>query len=181
MNELLVKLSQGSHKAFREIFRSYYPKVHRFALLLLKNNDDADDAAQLVFMKVWGKRERFAEVNDIDSYLFTLTKYTVISYIASRRVFPLELDKVSSIPVGADPHEILVGNDMQLLIEMVVENMSPQRQAVYRMSREQNMKNDEIAAKLGISKKTVENHLNLALKDIKRALYVLILFTVNWV
>lgn len=54
---------------------------------------------------------------------------------------------------------------------MVVENMPEQRQAVYRMSREQYLKNDEIAIKLGLQKKTVENHLNLALKDIKKHCY----------
>ena len=63
---------------------------------------------------------------------------------------------------------------------MVVENMPEQRQAVYRMSREQYLKNDEIAIKLGLQKKTVENHLNLALKDIKKALLLLLFIISLW-
>lgn len=64
---------------------------------------------------------------------------------------------------------------------MIVENMPQQRQAIYRMSREQHLKNEEIATKLGLQKKTVENHLNLALKEIKKALYLVILLQYHWV
>lgn len=79
------------------------------------------------------------------------------------------------------PHDEVVAKDTQLLIDMVVENMPPQRQAIYRMSREQCLKNDEIAQQLGLQKKTVENHLNLALKEMKKALYLMILLQAYWV
>ena len=49
------------------------------------------------------------------------------------------------------------------------------------MSREQHLKNEEIALRLGIQKKTVENHLNLALKEIKKALYLMIFLPMHWV
>lgn len=79
------------------------------------------------------------------------------------------------------PFEDVVAKDTQLLIDMVVENMPQQRQMIYRMSREQNLKNEEIALRLGIQKKTVENHLNLALKEIKRALCFIFLLSQLWV
>lgn len=49
------------------------------------------------------------------------------------------------------------------------------------MSREQCFKNEDIARQLGLQKKTVENHLNLALKEIKKALYLMILLQSHWV
>ena len=74
-----------------------------------------------------------------------------------------------------------MASDTQLLIEMVVENMPEQRQTIYRMSREQHLKNEEIASRLGIQKKTVENHLNLALKDIKNELFLILFVSLFWV
>lgn len=74
----------------------------------------------------------------------------------------------------------MVAKDTQLLIDMVVENMPQQRQMIYRMSREQHLKNDEIAQRLGLQKKMVENHLNLALKEIKKAVYLMILLPWYW-
>ncbi|EFV03466.1 sigma-70, region 4 [Segatella salivae DSM 15606] len=70
---------------------------------------------------------------------------------------------------------------MQLLIDMIVGNMPEQRQIIYRMSREQLLNNKEIATKLRIQKKTVENHLNLALKDIKKVLFLVHLVLFFWV
>ena len=114
--------------------------------------------------------------------LFILSKYTVINYISTKRVIPIDIDSLSDrFANETSPHDEVVAKDTQLLIDMVVENMPPQRQVVYRMSREQCLKNDEIAQQLGLQKKTVENHLNLALKEIKKALYLMILLQAYWV
>lgn len=63
---------------------------------------------------------------------------------------------------------------------MIVENMPPQRQTIYRMSREEGLSNDEIAERLGLQKKTVENTLNLALRQIREMLKFLILLLLPW-
>lgn len=180
--EVISQMSQGDKKAFELVFRRFYPKVHRFVSMLLKNEDDADDVCQMIFMKVWNKREKFVDVADFDSYLFILAKYTVINYISTKHVIPIDIDTIPDLYANAaSPHEDVVAKDTQLLIDMVVENMPQQRQAIYRMSREQHLKNDEIALRLGIQKKTVENHLNLALKEIKKALYLMVFLPMHWV
>ena len=68
-------MSKGDKKAYETMFRRFYPKVHRFVAMLLKNEDDADDVSQLIFLKVWNKREKFADIQNFDSYLFILAKY----------------------------------------------------------------------------------------------------------
>lgn len=68
------------------------------------------------------------------------------------------------------PLDDLVAKDMQLLIDMVVEGMPSQRKIIYKLSREEGLSNAEIAEKLQISKKTVENHLTLALRELRKAL-----------
>ena len=66
--EIILRMSQGEEKAFSIVFRSFYPKVHRFVSMILKNTDDADDVCQLIFEKVWIKREKFVAIKDFDSY-----------------------------------------------------------------------------------------------------------------
>lgn len=68
--ETILLMSKGDKKAYETMFRRFYPKVHRFVAMLLKNEDDADDVSQLIFLKVWNKREKFADIQDFDSYLF---------------------------------------------------------------------------------------------------------------
>lgn len=179
---VILQMAQGDSKAFETVFRKFYPKINRFASMLLKNADDANDVCQIIFEKVWNKREKFANINDFDSYLFTLAKYTIISYISTKHIIPIDIDNIpDKYADNISPHDAVVAKDTQLLIDMIVENMPQQRQTIYRMSRELHLKNEEIATKLGLQKKTVENHLNLALKEIKKALYLLILLQYHWV
>ena len=180
--EVILQMSQGDQQAYEQVFRRFYPKVHRFVSMLLKNEDDADDVCQMIFLKVWNKREKFTGIADFDSYLFILAKYTVINFISTKHIIPIDIDSIPDpYANAASPHDDVVAKDTQLLIDMVVENMPQQRQAIYRMSREEHLKNDEIALRLGIQKKTVENHLNLALKEIKKALYLMIFLPMHWV
>ena len=64
----------------------------------------------------------------------------------------------------------LYAREMELLEKLTVGRMPKKRKAIYEMSRREGLSNDEIAIRMGISKKTVENHLNLALKEIRKTL-----------
>lgn len=59
---------------------------------------------------------------------------------------------------------------------MVVSEMPEQRQRIYRMNREQGLSNEEIADRLGISKRSVENQVSLALKEIREAIAAYLIF-----
>jgi RNA polymerase sigma-70 factor len=177
----LRKLAKGDARAFEALHRAFFPKIHQLALMLLKDNQGADDVCQIVFMKIWLKRESLPEVINLDGYLFTLSKNAIIDYLSSEKMKNKGSDNMPDGMDSVTPHDKLVASDTQLLIDMVVENMPEQRQAIYRMSREQHLKNEEIATMLGIQKKTVENHLNLALKDIKKALFMILFAPLLWV
>ena len=167
----------GDHEAFHVVFKMMYAKVHAFALGFLKNESDADEIVQIVFIKLWMNREKLADVKNLDSYLYTITKNTVLNHLASRKNLDIDISGIKYLRAfGASPSEQVEADDLKLLIDMVVENMPPQRQKIFRMSREEGLANEEIAQKTGLQKKTVENHLNLALGDIRKVLKILIFY-----
>ena len=168
---LVSQFSQGSHIAFKALFMRYYPKVRSFIMGLVKSESEAEDLTQEVFLKLWTHREKFCEVEVLGTYLYVLTKNTNFNYLRSRQNRQ-DSQGTEWVEESTDttPYEELVAKDLQLLIDMVVENMPPQRQMIFRLNREAGLTNAEIAEKLQISKKTVENHLNLALKELKNAL-----------
>lgn len=77
---------------------------------------------------------------------------------------------LADIPYDQMVEEVIDMKDKEAFIASVVERMPEQRRKVFVMSRFENRSNDEIASILNIKKKTVENHLNLALKELRTAL-----------
>lgn len=174
-------LAMGSHEAFHEVFRVFYPKVRAFAMGFMKNEADADDIVQTVFIKLWTKRGMLQKVENLDTYLYTITKNTVLNQMASYKAFTVDIMSMREATSStASPLEQIEAQDLKLLIDMVVEHMPPQRQTIYRMSRNDGLSNDEIAKQLGLQKKTVENHLYLALGEIREMLKILILLIWAW-
>jgi RNA polymerase sigma-70 factor (ECF subfamily) len=66
--------------------------------------------------------------------------------------------------------------EKELLIRLTVEHMPPQRQRIFKMSREQGLSNDDIAIKLGVTKKTVENNITMALKELRDVILAFLVF-----
>lgn len=176
--EILLGLSEGNEDAFRYIFRKYYSKVRAFAYGFLKNSDEADEIAQMIFIKIWEKKDSFACVDHFDSYLFTLSKYTIFNYIEARHSIPVDIDDIHEISDTVTPYDEIVAGDLKLLIDMVVDDMPSQRRQIFKLSRYEGLTNDEIALRLGIQKKTVENHLNLALKELRNVVNMMLIFNI---
>ena len=180
-HDIIEELTEGNQEAFRIIFKAAYPQVRAFSKGFTKNDADADDIAQQVFIKLWTKRAILANVRNFETYLYTITKNTVLNHMASQKAFMVEISDIRNLPTGqTSPIEQIEASDLQLLIDMTVENMPPQRQAVYKLSRVEGLSNDQIAEKLGLQKKTVENHLNLALGEIRKVLKMFILLLLAW-
>ncbi|MBR6945136.1 MAG: RNA polymerase sigma-70 factor [Prevotella sp.] len=179
--EQIEAIARGSQEAFRRLFLDAYPKIYLFTLGFLKNKTYADDIVQTVFIKIWTKRKFLLDVNNIDSYLYTVTKNTILNHIISHRH---PLTDIASVPdtlvENVSPQEALEAKDLKLFVDMIVDQMPPQRQTIYRMSREEGLKNEDIATCLGLQKKTVENHLNMALRDIRKMLKIIIFLLVGW-
>src|SRR3712207_8926787 len=68
-NITIQQFATGDRRAFEAVFRHYYPKVRGFLVGMLKNEADAEDVAQTVFIRLWTKRERLTRSEEHTSEL----------------------------------------------------------------------------------------------------------------
>lgn len=175
-NITIQQFATGDRRAFEAVFRHYYPKVRGFLVGMLKNEADAEDVAQTVFIRLWTKRERITDVACFDGYLYRMSRNAMMNFLKNRYAEAYPLTPVTEQPDATTPQEQLIADDLRLLTDLIVSRMPDRRREVFRLSRQAGLTNEEIAQRLGISKKTVENHLNMALGELRRELLIFLLF-----
>lgn len=168
--EILHSLKEGNHQAFENIFVAYFNKVKYFIEKIIRSGDDAEDLAQDIFVRLWNNREKIDTEKSFDAYLFTMAYNASCNFIKHLSVKENYEKYIIPSSDHTDPETLLYAKEIALLIEMTVEQMPEQRKKIYRLSRNEGLKNEEIARELDISKKTVENQLSLALKEIRKIL-----------
>lgn len=175
-DEDIRKIAEGDVRAFHNVFSEYYGQVKQFSYFVLKDMDAAEDVAQEVFIKIWTGRGVLPEVRNFRNYLFQISKNAVIDHIRRESAMVLRNNVFAGRFFARDDsfENDFIARETQGAIDEIVENMPPKRREVFILNRVQGKSNDEIAELLGLSKKTVENHLHLALKELKEKLPLLL-------
>jgi RNA polymerase sigma-70 factor (ECF subfamily) len=169
------ELVLGEHSAFRFLFMKYFPKMKYFISHFVKSDAVAEELSQDIFMKIWENREKLSQIQSFNSYIYRMSKNISLNYLEHKYVEDTYMENCQSETEASIESE-LYAREIELLEQLAINQMPSQRKTVYVMSRKKGMKNQEIAAALGISKKTVENHLNLALKEIRKVLALFLSF-----
>lgn len=166
---------------FQAFFNKNFPKVKTFAWQLLKSEEDAEDIAQDIFVKLWEHPDLWMNRKKMDSYLYTVVRNHIYNFLKHRIV---ELDyleiaaekmKISERDLPKPDDELQV-HELELLVQMALERMPEQRRRIFSMSREEGLSSQEIAEKLNISVRTVEHHIYRSLQDLKKIILFLFFF-----
>lgn len=167
-SKLAASVADGNQDAFDALFRRYYGSVNNFIRSLVKQSFVTEDLTQDVFVNLWNSRHALGSVRNLNSYIYTSARNAVIDYMRrSRNIYCISTEMSEQ----ADDElldERYFAVEKELLIRMAVESFPERRREIFRMSRFEGMSNNEIAEQLGISKKTVENHINLATRDLRK-------------
>ena len=167
--QLVLQLKNNEVEAFDSLFHKYKEKLYRFSFSLLKNHEDSKEIVQEAFVRIWEKREEIDSSKSFKSFLFTISYNLVVDQL--RRI--LKDNKYRNFLVEyfeSESFELQTNIDYDTIktkIQSAVQELPEKRKQIYSLSREAGLTHKEIAAKLGVSVKTVENQINLSLKHIK--------------
>lgn len=157
--------------AYERLFHRYYPMVYNFIKAMLKNPAVAEDIAQNSFMKLWVNRFTLQPGLSVKNYLCVLSRNEAINYLRSGQSRNVALasqqEQCAQNPVIEDWLNFAETNT---LLRTYIDAMPPQRKTVFMMSRYEHMSNLEIAVRLNLSVRTVEKHIELALKELRHSM-----------
>jgi RNA polymerase sigma-70 factor (ECF subfamily) len=175
-----IKDEQRLAAAVEGYFQTHFEGLHRYAYTLLKNNDDAKDAVQYVFVKLWEKRTIINEHQSIQSYLYTSVYNYCLNAIRNEKVRTKYIQYNQTEPLTQ--RDNLVSKENIKMITDALENLPAQCRLIFLKSRFEKKKYAEIAQELNLSVKTIEAQIGKALKILREKLadiqiLLIILFT----
>ena len=150
-------------------FKSYYQMLVAYAWKMVKEEEIAHEIVQELFLTLSEKQDSLSISKSPKSYLFQAVHNRCINYLKkAKKQQSVSLDQV---PPGlsrfSDPIEMA---ELHALLSQWIQRLPPVCQQVFRMSRFEDKTNREIGEELGISKRTVDAHINKALKILKKQL-----------
>jgi len=169
--EWIPALNEGNLKAFNELFDRYGKRLYHFSLGYLKSAADAEEIVQDIFMKIWDNRLELSAQKSLESYLFTIARNGILNMIRKSKSEQAYLNYVKINPgKNVLPDEELNFNELEKAYNEAIKQLSPRRKEIFILSREQLLSNADIAEKMNISVKTVENQMTSALLQIRKNL-----------
>lgn len=171
-SRLVERIRAGDEVAFELLFRSYYPRLCRFTLRLIRDFSDAEQLVQDVFLNVWQMRESWSPRGTIRSYLYRAAKNQALNYLKHRRVVGSveEFEEQSAEIARASLQEDYERKELMVAVQQAIELLPPRCKLVFALHRQDGLTYSEIADVLDISVKTVETQIGRALKILRKIL-----------
>ena len=167
--QLIPAVRRGDHYAFDQMFHKYGPSLFSFVVSVLKDESDAEEVVQDVFLKIWEKRKDLDSSLSFKSYLFTIalnaTKNRYRKKLQAEKYkqdLALELNRNQTSDLDAIEYRNLLD-----YVDKIIEKLPPSRREIFILSKKDGLKNPEIAKLLNISEQTVKNQLVSAMKFLR--------------
>ena len=170
--ELLELLRENNTHALAAIYDRHWSKLYLQAYNIVRDRQVSEDIVQEIIVQLWLKRSDI-QIKCLNAYLYTAVRYQTFKAIRSCRVIEtLKTEEISSIN---DADQMLIKKDMQKLLDEGISQLPVRCRQVFKLSRRDHLSTKEIAIRLGIAPKTVENQLTIALRRLKSMMSHLLL------
>lgn len=168
--QLLSLLKDSKLHAFNAIYFRYWKLLFSLAVKKLHNFSDAEEVVQDIFTDLWNRREDICITYSLKAYLSGAVKFQVYTIMARKYRQQAHVTiSATALDMAVDPHcdgwyDL---KQLESCIEKAAGQLPRRCELVYRLSREAGYSNKQIAQKLQISEKTVENQMTRALKQLR--------------
>lgn len=172
-------LRRGSESAFTQIFHDYYNNLYNYALHYVIDREIAREMVQETFLRLWENRSRLKKKTNLTSLLYTITRNNSLNYLkhllienkysefARKNFLTYQLNYIA---LKDETSEQIIYNELQETVQKAINQLPPKCKEIFILSRLKELKHKEIASRLNISPKTVENQISEALRRIRISL-----------
>ena len=170
--EAFLLMANGDISAYRFLFDEHFADLCNFLLIYLHSKELAEEIALEIFTYVWEKRETLQIKATFKSFLFASAKNKAISHFRKEHKVlftSLEIGESKATEV-LNAQQFMENNELHEIIEEAISKLPDKSRQIYLMAWDENLSYKDIAEQLGLSSKTVENHVGIALRKLRETL-----------
>lgn len=167
--QLAQEIKAGNHKAFETFFDKHYDALLRFLISNNTKREAAKDLIQKAFIYIWEHRHKIDPEKSLRAYIFQIAYTRMLNHHRDHKKFDTD-ESVPNRQTDHTPEDMARANDLEQAIERAIEQMPQKRGTVFQLCFIEDFTYREAAEALGVTKKTIENHMGLALKDMRKSL-----------
>jgi RNA polymerase sigma-70 factor (ECF subfamily) len=179
--ELIIKAQNGDTIAFEQLVYNYDRAVLSIAMRYVRDEDDAKDIYQEVFIRVFRGLKKFEFRSEFSTWIFRITTNVCLTYKSRKKeqiMVPLEdeiddeksYETIDIISRERSPEEETADNDLGLLIGNAVDSLTTRQRITFVLKHYEGYKIREIAEMLNCKEGTVKKYLFDAVKNLKKKL-----------
>ncbi len=181
--ELLTLLAQDNRDAFELLYRRYWLQLFDAAYQRLKNTQQAEDIVQDIFITIWTRRA-VLKIANLPGYLHAAVRFRVLNYVARDAAAPAFYEPFEAIISGSQAADgNLLEKELIGLLHAYIKTLPKKRRQIFLLHLRENLSTKEIAGRLNISQKTVQNQLGTALHGLRTHVLptLFFLFTISMI
>lgn len=167
------KKKQMSEQVLTTAFVQLRTRILQFATRFFPAEDDADDALQDAFCRLWAHRDEIKTINEAEALAKTTVRNLAIDSYRRRNAMPT--DDIETVAVADDSppadERVVVEERFRMVESIIVRHLTPQQQAIVRLREFEQQSFSEIAARLSMEEPAVRVQLSRARKKIRECYY----------
>lgn len=161
------RLAAGDQQAFADFYEHYWQPVYNKVYRKIQQVEATEDIVHDLFLSIWKNRSRIHEVLNMSAYLMSGARYLTFKYLDKDKKKYVEIDNMEQVLPEPPLEDRLHYRYILDLIHEEIENLPEKCKLIFKESRFNHKTIDEIAVEYGLSKSTVENQINKAIKRIR--------------
>jgi len=185
---IVRKMIEGDIDSFRYFFDKYYDDLCNFVNIYLHDQALSEEIVQDIFVYFWENREKLQIKASVRSFLFSASKFKSLNLLRdtkTQKKIIEEIGKAKSQLPSEDNGLHFDTDEFKKILDAAVDQLAPKCREIFLLSKYEQLSNKEIADQLGISVKTVESQMTIALKKLREYLLpfrekIFLIFLVNF-
>ena len=171
-HDLVSRLRDGDDVAFEKLYGKYAGKIYNICRKMGLPHEDAEGVVQEVFLRIWRNRSNLDSSLSFNAYIIAIVRSIVLKQSRKQaRFVAFQHYAIQHFPQGTNETEdYVIFTDLDKKSSEAIEQLPAKQKQVFMMKNFEHLTIEEIAEKLNLSKRTVENQIYRATKQLRESL-----------